>query len=404
MKILQVNNVYNSGSTGKIVRDMHVVLQQKGYDSIVCASRTKNDKKQHIYTICPSWYAKAMHLFSWFTGQMYGGAFLATLRLIRIIRKEQPDVVHLQCINGYFVNIFLLVNYLKRHHIRTVLTLHAEFMHTANCGYALDCERWKTGCGKCPRLRKETGSLFLDGTARSWQRMRQAFNGFDDHLIVTSVSPWLMERAKQSPILAGKKHVVVLNGLDTNIFRYSPANDLRQALGISPIEKVVFHASPSFNDNPNHIKGGYYVIELAKRMPDVRFVIAGSYPEGLRVPSNMLLLGKVTNQSYLAQLYSMADLTVLASQKETFSMICAETLCCGTPIVGFKAGAPEQISLPDYSRFVEYGDVDALQTAVTQFLQKQWSKEDIAQCARKVYAKDVMADNYIQVYNEILKK
>ena len=85
-------------------------------------------------------------------------------------------------------------------------------------------------------------------------------------------------------------------------------------------------------------------------------------------------------------------------------MICAETLCCGTPIVGFKAGAPEQISLPDYSRFVEYGDVDALQKAVTQFLQKQWSKEDIAQCARKVYAKDVMADNYIQVYNEILNK
>ena len=48
--------------------------------------------------------------------------------------------------------------------------------------------------------------------------------------------------------------------------------------------------------------------------------------------------------------------------------------------------------------------MDALQTAVTQFLQKQWSKEDIAQCARKVYAKDVMADNYIQMYNEILKK
>lgn len=404
MKILQVNSVYNFGSTGKIVRDIHVVLRQNGYDSIVCASRTKNDKEQHIYNICSSWYAKAMHLLSWFTGQMYGGAFFATLRLIRIIRKEQPDIVHLQCINGYFVNIFLLVNYLKRHHIRTVLTLHAEFMHTANCGHALECERWKTGCGKCPRLRKETGSLFFDGTARSWQKMRQAFNGFDDRLIVTSVSPWLMERAKQSPILAGKKHVVVLNGLDTNIFHYSPLKDVRLSLGISITEKVVFHATPGFNDNPNHIKGGYYVMELAKRMPDVRFVIAGSSPQGLRTPSNMLLLGKITNQSYLAQLYSMADLTVLASQKETFSMICAETLCCGTPIVGFRAGAPEQISLSDYSRFVEYGDVDALQSAARQFLQEQWSKEDIARCARKVYAKDVMVENYMRVYNEMLKK
>ena len=48
--------------------------------------------------------------------------------------------------------------------------------------------------------------------------MKNAFDGFDDDLIVTSVSPWLMERAKQSPILEGKKHCVVFNGLDTNIF------------------------------------------------------------------------------------------------------------------------------------------------------------------------------------------
>ena len=54
----------------------------------------------------------------------------------------------------------------------------------------------------------------------------------------------------------------------------------------------------------------------------------------------------------------MANLTILTSQFETFSMVCAESLCSGTPVVGFKAGAPEQISIQQYSEFVEYGKID----------------------------------------------
>ena len=82
-------------------------------------------------------------------------------------------------------------------------------MHTSNCGHALECNKWKTGCGKCPRFKQETKSWFFDKTHRSWLKMKKAFEGFNN-LIVTSVSPWLMERAKESPILADKRHFVVL--------------------------------------------------------------------------------------------------------------------------------------------------------------------------------------------------
>jgi hypothetical protein len=156
---------------------------------------------------------------------MYGGCFFSTNKLISIIKKEKPDVVHLHCINGYFVNIYRLVSWLNKSKIKTVLTLHAEFMHTANCGHALECDKWKTGCGKCPRLKKETKSLLIDSTHRSWVKMKKAFDGFEN-LVVTSVSPWLMERAKQSPILADKNHTVVYNGLDTNVFKLYQIQDL----------------------------------------------------------------------------------------------------------------------------------------------------------------------------------
>ena len=39
-------------------------------------------------------------------------------------------------------------------------------------------------------------------------------------------------------------------------------------------------------------------------------------------------------------------------------MVTAESLCCGTPVVGFKAGAPEQIAIKEFSEFVEYGDLN----------------------------------------------
>ena len=403
MKVLQVNCVLKKGSTGKITYDLHKGLQDAEIDSVVCYGRGDRINEPGVYKTCPEWYSKMNNALSRITGIMYGGCFFSTNRLISIIQQEQPDVVHLQCINGYFVNIYRLVNWLKKNHIKTVLTLHAEFMFTANCGYALDCDRWKTGCGSCSRKKTETNSFFFDGTAKSWKRMKKAFDGFDEDLIVTSVSPWLMSRAEQAPILTGKRHCVVFNGLDPDTFHPYDTAGLRKSLGIRD-ENVIFHATPSFRLDPGHIKGGYYVTELAKRLVNepVKIVVAGLYPSNASLPNNMIMLGRVTDQKLLAQCYSMADVTVVASKRETFSMICAESLSCGTPIVGFQAGAPEQISLPEYSTFVPYGDIDLLETAVKAWL-KEGKSQEIAVASRKVYDKNVMVESYINIYQELFR-
>lgn len=404
MKVLQVNCVYKKGSTGKITYDIHTELLKQGIESVVCYGRGENVQDKFVYKTCGELYSKVNHLFSKITGVMYGGCFFSTRKLISIIQNEEPDIVHLQCLNGYFVNIYRLINWLKVNRIRTVVTLHAEFMYTGGCGYSIDCNQWSTceGCGhftKCPRWRAETGALFFDRTETMWKRMKQAFNGFDDRLIVTSVSPWLMERAKISPILEGKRHCVVLNGVDSEHIFHSygelSAANLKKELGIEN-EMVIFHVSPFFNDNPNHIKGGYYVIELAKRMPEVKFVVAGTVSKGINVPPNMILLGLVTDQNRLAQLYSMADVTILTSKRETFSMVTAESLCCGTPVVGFKAGAPEMIALSEYSEFVEHGDLEALKSAVSRQIVNQ---KQIDRKLTYVYSREHMKNGYISLYN-----
>lgn len=404
LKILQVNSVYNSGSTGKIVNDIHHELLNNDIESIICYGRGKKVKEKNVYKVCGEMYSYFNHFIADFTGVPYKGFFISTQKLINIIKKEKPDIVHLQCINGYFVNIYRLVEWLKNNKIKTVLTLHAEFMYTGGCGHALDCNKWldSKGCHNCDKIKKDIYSKLFDRTNYMWKRMIKAFDGFDkDRLIITSVSPWLMKRAKQSYAFRNYEHFVVLNGLDTSIFHSYDDNELnllKQKHNLKN-EKIIFHATPHFNDDPNHIKGGYYVLKLAEVMKNenVRFIVAGPYDSKIEISSNIIMLGKVSNQLELAKYYSMADVTLLTSKKETFSMVTAESISCGTPIVGFKAGAPEMIAVKDYSKFVEYGDVDNLHYVIQKCITKE---KDIFKCDD--YSKKIMARKYMGLYNDLL--
>ncbi len=409
MKIMQVNCVYRVGSTGKIVYDIHNGLCDRGIESVVCYGRGSAEftSENGVYKTCSEHYADVNHLLARVSGVMYGGCTFSTKKLINIIKKEKPDIVHLHCINGYFVNVYSILRWLGVNKIKTLVTMHAEFFYTGGCGYTYECEKWQneSGCSSCPRYKSETESILFDRTSTMWKRMKKAFSYFDeDNLIVTSVSPWLMGRGKQSVILKDKKHETVLNGTDTeNVFVPSEFDELKNKLGVND-EKIILHVTPYFNTDPNHNKGGYYVTELAKKMADkpVRFIVVGNCDESTKgFPDNMTFVGKVSDQQTLAQYYSMADVTLLTSKRETFSMICAESLACGTPVVGFEAGAPEGISIKEYSDFVSYGDLEQLQNAVEKRL-SQPKPDAIRNEAKVKYSRDSMVDNYIKLYKSMI--
>lgn len=115
-----------------------------------------------------------------------------------------------------------------------------------------------------------------------------------------------------------------------------------------------------------------------------------------------MLWGTARNQQELASLYCSVNLTLITSKRETFSMVCAESLCCGTPVVGFKAGGPESIAISDYSDFVEYGNIDLLKRAVEDMLKKKKFVQDIAEEAKNIYSREKMARNYLNVYKQLI--
>ena len=78
-------------------------------------------------------------------------------------------------------------------------------------------------------------------------------------------------------------------------------------------------------------------------------------------------------------------------------MVTAESLCCGTPVVGFRAGGPEQIALPGHSCFVENGDIEALKAGVRRFLQKRVDAR-LPDLAAARYSTEEMVREYLDSY------
>lgn len=408
MKILQVNCVYQKGSTGKIVHDIHKILLANGIESIVCYGRGKLVYERGIYKFCTELESKIYHLLNKFGWLMYRVCPFGTRRLINIIRKERPDIVHLHCINGYCVDIYKLCRYLAMSKIKTVVTHHAEFFYTGSCGHAYGCTRYqmKSGCFNCPIRHEATGTSIVDRTSRAWKLMRDTFDYFEkQNLSFVAVSPWVAGRSSLSPICNKFNCNWVINGVDTNVFTPSTldkVNSIRSCLPNSR-QKLILHVTAYFTTNKNNIKGGAFIKQLAEMMTDYQFVVvANSIGHVEDLPLNLYMWGQAESQDELATLYTAANLTVIASKRETFSMVVAESLCCGTPVVGYESGGPESIALPEYSEFVEYGSIEKLRMAIERQLARGYNACELSRLASLVYSKESMGLGYINLYNELL--
>lgn len=403
MKILHVNFVYPIGSTGKIVQEIVSCMGEE--NSYVCYGRGKNVKNNITKKFCTEFEAKIHHMQNRLGGLQYGGFSFATKRLIKIISSNKPDIVHLHCLNGYCVNIYQLLDFLAKNNIKTVVTHHAEFYYTGSCSHAYDCYKWssQTGCKKCPRWKMATCTLFVDNTSEAWLKMKLSFEKFKKtNLQFIAVSPWVKYRSLQSPLVNKFDCQVILNGVNTNIFCWK--DEISQFDGrIFKEDLVCLHVTASFDTKADSLKGGRYVVELAKRNPHIKFVVVATYIElNECLPTNIIIWGSAKTQFELAALYRRANFTLITSRRETFSMIVAESLCCGTPVVGFKAGGPESIAIDNYCVFVDYNNVEKLSEVLNEQMKVTIDKQLISNDAIARYASPIMVNNYIEVYKKML--
>lgn len=402
MKILQLNCVYKEGSTGKIVDCIGQELRKRGHEVFTCYGIGKGYYDDFSQKITSHLEHNLNALWSRISGIPYGGLYLSNIKVQRAIKEFRPEVVHVHCINASTINVYNLLRFLAKNRIKTIVTLHAEIFHTAGCSHAYECEKWKDKCHDCDVYRRVVGSWFFDRSSTSWQKMFNAFNGFKkEDILITAVSPWLAERAKNSGILRNLKIVCIPNGLDASVFHY---REVKGSIDNVKNSKTFLFVTPYFSLEKNDIKGGCFLPQVASSLPNYNFkVIASRTASNIcSLPSNIQLCGSAKSQEELARLYSESDVTLLLSRRETFSMVTAESLCCGTPVVGFSAGGPESIAIPDYTKFVEYGNVGVLISELQKFVDRVWDKWVISLQAISKYSSEEMANKYLHEYNSLL--
>ncbi len=393
MRVLLVDVNCKKGSTGKIVYDLYNCLQAQGHTAAICYGRGSVIREPNICKFASDTEVKIHALLTRITGMTSCFSPFATKRLLRFITDFKPDIVHLHDIHGYFVNINTFLRFLKKQNIKTILTLHCEYMYTGKCGYAYKCEKWKTQCGSCPEKKSYPKSMFFDFSKKMFNEKQSIYEDFNK-LTVVSVSKWLDNRVKSS-ILGDKRQFVVYNGIDTEIFKMRDTSTLYTKHGLGD-EKIVLHVTGNFEDSR---KGGQFVLQLAQRMPDVHFFIIGNNGPIKDLPDNITAIGRTENQTQLAEYYSMANVSVITSNVENFPTVGIESICCGTPVIGFDCGGTAETAPGNFGCFVKFGDMEALEAAVRSALNGELcSKNECAIFGTEKYAKEKMFLSYMDIY------
>jgi len=402
MKVLLIDVNCKSSSTGKIVYDLYQDLKASGHIPQICYGRGAIVDEPNIYKFGLDTETYVHALLTRITGLTGIFSPFSTRDLIKQIEKFKPDVVHMHELHAYFVNIAPIMNYLKEKNIKTVWTFHCEFMYTGKCGYAYECDKWKTECNKCPKLGDYPSTLFFDFTRKMFNDKKNLFSNFNNLVIVTP-SKWLAARTKES-FLKDKDIRVIHNGIDTeHIFFQRTYEQLKIKHNLSD-EKVVLSVAPDIMDDR---KGGRHVLEIAKRFREknVKFILIGVKDTAENFDENVIALGRTTNQIELAEYYSMADVFLICSKRENFPTTCLEALSCGTPVVGFNEGGTKETAPKGYGIFVENGDIDEITIEISLILEGKKDINTKNECAifgKEYYSKEIMAKNYINLYNEIL--
>ncbi|MDG5470625.1 N-acetyl-alpha-D-glucosaminyl L-malate synthase BshA [Jeotgalibacillus sp. ET6] len=236
--------------------------------------------------------------------------------------------------------------------------------------------------------------------------------GIEESDRVTTVSHALAKQTHEL-ISPDKKLDVIHNFIDERVYRKVPAQELRKEYGISPDEKVIIHVS-----NFRAVKRVEDVIQsfaqIRKRRP-AKLLLVGDGPEmsvickkvnQLEIKEHVLFLGKKEN---VEELYSLSDLMLLLSEKESFGLVALEAMACGVPCIGTNVGGiPEVISDGVNGFICEVGDIENIVAKAEELLgdDEKYQKFSIS-CMNTVneqFHSTKIVKEYEEIYAKVLQE
>lgn len=340
MKYLFINAVAGSGSTGRIAADKCRELQKAGHRCVLAYGRQQANCDDIETKRIGNPLDNRLHGIRTRVLDEHGfGSKAATGKFLTWVKEYNPDIIWLHNIHGYYINIEMLFDYLKKTDKKVYWTLHDCWSFTGHCSHFtyVQCDKWKTGCCTCVQKNRYPKSILLDNSRKNYERKKKAFCGVKDMTLITP-SKWLAELVKES-FLKEYPVEVVYNTIDTDVFKPTPS-DFRKRYGLED-KKIILGVANVWEER----KGLKDFIELADILDDsYAIVLVGLTAKQIKqMPKRIKGIIRTNNEKKLAEIYTAADIFINPSVEETFGMTTVEAKACGTPVILYEGTAGEEI-------------------------------------------------------------
>ena len=217
--------------------------------------------------------------------------------------------------------------------------------------------------GKHQHIHTFHGHLFEDNS----------FSGLEKKLI-TLVEKWLASRAnvlvsvglnvgkelREAGIGVGQKWVSIAPGVEA--LTVADKADARKSIGVNQSGMLIgWMARMTSVKNPN------LLLQVASRLPDVQFVMAGGGDLLETIKSNAPENVKVIGWADAATFWSAVDIAISTSDNEGMPVALIEAQLSGVPVIATNVGSNGEVIQDEETGLIASRSVDALVGAVNRF-------------------------------------
>ena len=328
-----------------------------------------------------------------------------TWRLLDLA-PQRPHVVHCHHLSSNYFDMNALP--WLSHQVPVILNLHNAWPLSGHCSHSLQCDRWKTGCGRCPDLTIPT-AVRRDATAFNWRRKRAIYNR--SRLYITPDSHWNMDRVRVS-MLRGAKYRVIHNAVDQSVFHPDDRTAARAELGLPHASEIVLFVATKPRSN---VWKDYSTMETAVRRVadtnpdmDLLFVCVGEDADEMRSGrARIRFVGFQRDRERLAMYYRAADVYVHAARAENFGLTITEALASGIPVVATAIGGiPEQVRDGVTGFLTRPADPEMMAERIERLLRDDALRHEMGQRAADDasvrFRLDRQVEDFLEWYREVI--
>lgn len=404
MRILQINSVIDTGSTGRITRDLYDYFELKGHECAIAFGRGDATPGYKTIKIGSNMGQMSHLIYSRLTDRHGFASRSATKKFIKQIEEYNPDLIQLHNIHGYYINIKLLFNYLSTKDIPVVWLLHDQWtVSGSNAYFDLNGDgSFPTKLSNKEELKNYPKTIGFSQFEKNLKDKEELFTSIKNMTILTP-SNWLTNMMKKS-FLNKYEIRTIYNGVDTDVFHIDDSNTESFKKEWEAADKTVILGLASVWEERKGLKD---FIKLSQILPRnlTQIVLVGVDKETqAQLPNNIISINKTNSVEELRDIYNASDLFVNPTYFDNFPTVNIEALACGTPVITYDTGGSPECINKKTGSVVRQGDIKSLIEEINLWGNK--TEAISKECRDHVmnnFTKELTYSTYENLYTNILE-